>query len=76
MFIDSHCHLDRLDLNDFDNNLDNVISAAQAVNVEKILCVSVKLADFQSMADKTNHYNNVMLSCGAHPLNQEEAISA
>ncbi len=39
-----------------------------------MLCVSVTLDDFPSMVDKTQHYDNVMLSCGAHPLNQEDEI--
>jgi len=74
LFIDSHCHLDRLDLNEFDNNLDNVIKEAEEARVTKILCVSVTLKDFPAMADKTQHHANVWLSCGAHPLNQDDNI--
>lgn len=74
MFIDSHCHLDRLDLTEFDNNLDNVVAAAKAANVEKMLCVSVTLDAFSSMAEKTSNYENVHLSCGVHPLNQEDKV--
>ncbi len=72
MFIDSHCHLDRLDLAAFDDNLDKVVQAAQAVNVSHMLCVSVTLADFPAMAEKTAHFDNVSLTCGAHPLNQDD----
>jgi len=74
LFIDSHCHLDRLNLSLYDNNLDNVIEAAKVANVTKLLCVSVTLADFPEMAEKTAHYDNVFLTCGAHPLNQEDEI--
>ncbi|MEW6999595.1 TatD family hydrolase [Colwelliaceae bacterium BS250] len=74
MFIDSHCHLDRLDLTEFDNNLDNVVNAATAANVTKMLCVSVTLKDFASMAEKTAKYDNVQISCGVHPLNQEDMV--
>jgi len=74
LFIDSHCHLDRLNLSLYDNNLDNVIQAATAAKVDKLLCVSVTLADFPAMADKTAAYENVLLTCGAHPLNQEDEI--
>ncbi len=74
MFIDSHCHLDRLKLEDFDNNLDNVINRATDASVSGMLCVSVKLAEFEAMAETTKNYANVWLSCGAHPLNQEERI--
>ncbi len=74
MFIDSHCHLDRLQLNDFDNNLDQVISAATDAQVQRMLCVSVTLNDFPTMVEKTDKYNNVYLSCGMHPLNQEDKV--
>lgn len=75
MFIDSHCHLDRLDLSLHGDNLDNVINKAAAANVTKLLCVSVTLADFPTMAEITAKYDNVLLTCGAHPLNQEDKIS-
>ncbi|MFT6689946.1 MAG: TatD DNase family protein [Colwellia sp.] len=74
MFIDSHCHLDRLKLEDFDNNLDNVVNAALAEKVNTLLCVSVTLEDFPAMAEATAKYDNVWLTCGAHPLNQADEI--
>ena len=74
MFIDSHCHLDRLDLSAFDQNLDNVIDAASQVKVSTLLCVSVTLADFPAMVCATNKYPNVLLSCGTHPLNQSDEV--
>ena len=72
MFIDSHCHLDRLKLEEFNNNLDNVIDAATQAKVEHILCVSVTLKDFDEMASITKRYEHVSLSCGVHPLNQDD----
>ena len=74
MFIDSHCHLDRLDLTEFDNNLGNVVQAASNVNVTELLCVCVTLEDFPSMVEKTQAYNNIYLSCGTHPLNQDNKV--
>ncbi len=74
LFIDSHCHLDRLDLTDFDNNLDNVVANATAAGVAKMLCVSVTLKDFPSMVEKTAPYEQVQISCGVHPLNQEDSV--
>jgi TatD DNase family protein len=75
LFIDSHCHLDRLNLSLYDDNLDNVIEAAKTVKVDKMLCVSVTLADFPAMAEKTAKFDNVMLTCGTHPLNQEDEVN-
>lgn len=74
MFIDSHCHLDRLKLDEFNNQLDVVVDNASQAKVDTLLCVSVKLADFLEMAEKTQKFPNVYLTCGAHPLNQEDAV--
>ena len=40
-----------------------------------MLCVSVTLADFPAMAEKTAKFDNVMLTCGTHPLNQEDEVN-
>lgn len=74
MFIDSHCHLDRLNLSLYDDNLANVVQAAKEVKVNKLLCVSVTLKDFPAMVEKTQDFDNVLLSCGMHPLNQEDEV--
>lgn len=74
MFIDSHCHLDRLKLEDFNGSLDQVVAQAQAVGVSHMLCVSVTLDDFPNMMAKTAAYKNVYLSCGVHPLNQAQTV--
>jgi len=74
LFIDSHCHLDRLNLDDFEQNLDNVVRAASQAQVQQMLCVSVTLEDFPTMVTKTQGYDNVHLSCGMHPLNQEDIV--
>jgi len=74
LFIDSHCHLDRLDLSLYDDNLANVVQAASDVKVNTLLCVSVTLKDFPAMVEKTKPFNNILLSCGMHPLNQEDEV--
>lgn len=74
MFIDSHCHLDRLDLTDFNDDLSFVVNAASAVSVNEMLCVSVTLQEFPKMAELTKPFPNVYLSCGTHPLNQEDKV--
>lgn len=74
MFIDSHCHLDRLKLEEFDQDINHVIKNAERALVNQMLCVSVTLADFPSMVDKTSRFENVFLSCGTHPLNQADEV--
>jgi TatD DNase family protein len=75
LFIDSHCHLDRLNLSLYDNQLANVVQAAKVAKVDKLLCVSVTLKDFPSMLEKTKDFDNVLVSCGMHPLNQDDEVS-
>jgi TatD DNase family protein len=74
LFIDSHCHLDRLDLSLYNDDLANVVQAASDAKVDKLLCVSVTLKDFPSMVEKTKNFDNVMLTCGMHPLNQDDKV--
>ncbi len=73
MFIDSHCHLDMLKLDKHDGQLSNVISAAQAREVEKMLCVCVDLNKFDSMYATAREFDNVFFSAGIHPLHVEES---
>jgi len=75
LFIDSHCHLDRLDLSLYDDKLANVVQAASNAQVTKLLCVSVTLKDFPAMVEKTKAFDNVLLSCGMHPLNQDDEVN-
>jgi len=75
VYIDSHCHLDRLDLSEFNHDIKNVIDVANSAHVSKMLCVSVTLEDFPLMVEKTAGFDNVLLSCGVHPLNQEQVTS-
>lgn len=67
MLVDSHCHLNMLDLSEFNNNLDNVIAGAQEVGVEHMLCVSVALEDVDILKDIVDRYTMVSMSVGVHP---------
>lgn len=74
MFVDSHCHLDRLELDKLGLTLDQVIAGATAQQVEHMLCVCVSLSEFEQMADAVKHYANVSISCGEHPLHQHDRV--
>ncbi|TKB45892.1 TatD family hydrolase [Thalassotalea mangrovi] len=74
MFIDSHCHLDRLKLGEFSNDLNLVIEQANSARVSRMLCVSVTLDAFPNMAEVTSAYEHVDISCGTHPLNQDDEV--
>lgn len=71
MFVDSHCHLDRLDKNN--EELKDILTFAQRRGVEHFLCVCVAVSEFPKMMDKIRGLANVSVSCGVHPLHQEDA---
>ncbi len=74
MLIDSHCHLDRLDLSLYDGKLSNVLDYAKANNVQEMLCVSIDLATFPAMLDTIKPFNFIHASCGQHPLHQNHQL--
>ena len=53
MLVDSHCHLDHLDLSDRDGGLNGVIDAAQARGVSHFLSVAVDMTTSRSLIDLT-----------------------
>lgn len=74
MFVDSHCHLDRLEWDKLALNLDQVITQAQRSQVEHMLCVSVSLAEFPAMKALVENYPCVSVSCGEHPLHETDKV--
>ncbi len=48
MLVDSHCHLDRLDLSK-NNNLSELIDTAHEADIRHMLCVSIDLESYPEM---------------------------
>lgn len=70
MFVDSHCHLDRLDKSK--EALDEVVAQALQAKVQHMLCVAVSVKEFATMKQSVSHYPQVSMSCGVHPLHSED----
>ena len=68
MLVDSHCHLDRLDLSDRDAGLDGILADARARGITQFLSVAVDLATSASLVELTERYDHVYSSVGVHPL--------
>jgi TatD DNase family protein len=68
MFVDSHCHLDKLDYQDLHFDIADVINKSSQVNVSQILSVGVTLEAFPNMIAMIEDYPQVHASCGVHPL--------
>ena len=71
MFIDSHCHLDHLDLEPYNHNLDLALDAARERGVEGFLLIGIDFNKFQQLLDINNKYSDVWLSIGCHPLSED-----
>lgn len=74
MFVDSHCHLDRLELDKLQMTLEQVVSFAEQQQIQHMLCVCVSLAEFEQMARKVELFPMVSISCGEHPLHQHDKV--
>ncbi|AQZ95640.1 TatD family hydrolase [Halopseudomonas phragmitis] len=68
MLIDSHCHLDRLDLTAHNGSLDAALDAARARGIGKFLCIGVDAANAPTVKALAERYVDVYCSVGIHPL--------
>lgn len=68
MLIDSHCHLDRLDLTAHQGSLDAALDAARQRGVGKFLCIGVDTDNAPVVKGLAEHYADVFCSVGIHPL--------
>ncbi len=71
MLVDSHCHLDCIDLSSFDNDFDKLIQHTFDAGVEHMLCVSINLKTYPDMLEKVRSYPNISVSAGLHPMADE-----
>ncbi|MET1219379.1 MAG: TatD family hydrolase [Glaciecola sp.] len=70
MFVDSHCHLDKI--SDTPEALAQAVQFAQQRGVEHMLCVAINVRDFPKMLEQVAHFQNVSVSCGVHPCYHED----
>jgi TatD DNase family protein len=68
MFVDSHCHLDRLSDNTHGGDLNATLAAARAADVSQFLAIAVTLADVPNLAALAREHQDVVISAGLHPL--------
>jgi TatD DNase family protein len=71
VLIDSHCHLDRLDLAAHGGSLDAALDAARAVGVGHFLCIGVSADNAATVKGLAERYGDVDCSVGVHPLDLE-----
>jgi TatD DNase family protein len=71
MFIDSHCHLDRLNLDKYENGLQDALATAKEAQVDKFLCVCIDLEHVKDVLQIAKDYDSVWASVGVHPGSME-----
>ncbi|HLB43435.1 MAG TPA: TatD family hydrolase [Gammaproteobacteria bacterium] len=72
--VDSHCHLQMLDLTAENGDLSRVIQRATAQGVHYILNVSVNFKAFPVMVEMSKKYLNIGISVGVHPNERDEKV--
>ncbi|MCW8831161.1 MAG: TatD family hydrolase [Gammaproteobacteria bacterium] len=71
MFVDSHCHLDCIDLTDFDGSFDTLIQKTNDAGVEHMLCVGINLEKYPDMLALVADYPQISVSVGIHPMHDD-----
>lgn len=71
MLVDSHCHLDCIDLSEFDGKFDNLIQQTKNAGIEHMLCVSINLKSYPQMLEHVRPYPHISVSAGMHPMADE-----
>lgn len=67
MLVDSHCHLDRLNLSGHNHCLADVLSAAQGRGVGCFLCVGISQQNKDAVLAIADAFPQVVASVGTHP---------
>lgn len=76
MLVDSHCHLDRLDLSKYSSGLNGAIDAAHERGVNKMLCVCISEENKDDVLNIANTHENIFASVGIHPCDVSAEVVA
>ena len=71
MFIDSHCHLDRVDLSPYKGRFESFVQATRKESIRHMLCVSIDLESYPEMLALVEPYEDISVSVGVHPNDRD-----
>ena len=71
MLIDSHCHLDRIDLKPYDNDFGCFMRQVENSQIGHLLCIAIDLEAYPAMLDLVADYPQISVSVGVHPNEHE-----
>lgn len=69
--IDSHCHIDRVDFDQFGGSVDSMLAHADELSVKEFLCVCIDLEHFNDVLSLAKKHEKIYASVGVHPTEQE-----
>ncbi len=72
MYLDSHCHIDRLDLTPNHNSLEDAIQTSRELGISKILNVSIGMNNVKRVIEIAEQFDGIYASVGTHPNQVEE----
>ena len=75
MLIDSHCHLDRLDLSAHGGSLDAALAAARGRGVGHFLCIGISADNAAAVKALSERYTDVDCTVGVHPLDLQPGVA-
>jgi TatD DNase family protein len=67
VYFDSHCHLDRIDLDDHAGDFGQLLSTIESSGVERMVCIGVTLESFEDMYARIAELPQVYCTAGVHP---------
>ena len=71
LLVDSHCHLDRLDLTPYHGDMDRALDAARDNGVGHMLCVCINWENRPTVLALAQAHDNVFATVGVHPNDDE-----
>jgi len=79
MLVDSHCHLDRLELAAYGGDLTAALAAAAERGVTRMLCIGIDRDNAETVCAIARQYENIYASVGIHPLDikdEQESVES
>ncbi len=71
MLVDSHCHLDKLDLSSYQGDLNAALRAAFSRQISHIVCIGIDLDNIGEVLRIAEQQRQVFATVGVHPLYRE-----
>jgi len=69
--VDSHCHLNRLDLSKHNDSLEEALQQARDNGVAEMLCVGINMESMEAMLVLVEAHDGIYASVGVHPNEHE-----